>query len=93
MDPRRSGAFDLRRLFDAPPASDIFATFRKSDINVSLSMRGSMKNPVFLDLQTGFVLIKKILVRGSNRPPVGPKGHDVLTSLQALLGSVVARLA
>jgi len=50
MDPRRSGVFDLRRLFDAPPEV-------------------------------------------SNRPPVGPEGHDVLTSLQALLGSVMARLA
>ncbi len=49
MDPRRSGCFDLRRLFDAP--------------------------------------------QGSNRPPVSPEGHDVLTSLQTLLGSVMARLA
>ncbi|OYR15525.1 hypothetical protein CEV32_4801 [Brucella rhizosphaerae] len=31
-----------------------------------------------------------LMPRGSNRPPVGPEGHDVLTSLHALLGAVMA---
>ncbi len=60
--------------FLMPPGDrDISATLRKSDINVTPSMGGRMKNPDFSDHETGLAIIKKILVLVQTGHPSAPK--------------------